>query len=45
MDFLLVQFDYTISQSIFKVKKAIIDFIENINKAPTQTIDRLCIKM
>ena len=32
-------------ESIFKVKKAIIDFVENINKAPTQTIDRLCIKM
>ena len=32
-------------ESIFKVKKAIIDFIENINKAPTQTIDRLCVKM
>ena len=32
-------------ESIFKVKKAIMDFIENINKVPTQTIDRLCVKM
>lgn len=32
-------------ESIFKVKKAIGNFIENINKVPTQTIDRLCVKM
>lgn len=32
-------------ESIFKVKAVIGNFIENINKVPTQIIDRLCIRM
>ena len=32
-------------KSLFSVRVAIQDFIQTINKVPTQTIDRLCVKM
>ena len=32
-------------KSLTKVRIAVQSFIETINKAPTQTIDRLCVKM